>query len=167
MKDLVLLIKAAAYVLVGGITLLTFGTALARGAENPIKLSELSMDYISFFPGGYDPMITQNGLKDRALGKQLDLNLNFDIFKYLYWDNKIHSMTDKRLIGSDTADQFRLIGWNFRFGARPLSYLEIGYWHFSQHLLDTTYEHGHWPVQDGIQIKLYILKPKTREGLLD
>lgn len=118
-----------------------------------IDLQEVSVDAIQFFDGGNDPLITWNGLHHNV-DKQIDLNINLKVSEVLYWDNKIHSMTDSNPAGGG---QFRLIGWNFRFGVTLSEYLQVGYYHFSQHLLDYQLPGGAFPVLDGIEVrwKLY------------
>lgn len=129
-----------------------------------VNLTEVNVNYISFFPGSFDPLITENAsMPNRQLGKQLDLNVNMDFMKYGYWDNKVHSLTDDRINPNDSAGQFRLVGLNSRLGLRVSQHLEIGYFHYSQHLLDTGYQAGngvsnHWPVEDGLEIKLWLFR---------
>jgi hypothetical protein len=119
-----------------------------------LELKEVYVDYLSFFKGGRDPLITQNGLRDKHLDKELNLNLNMNLFKYGYFNSMIHSMTDK-----DSADhgQFRLVGLKFETGIRLTNWIEVGYHHFSQHLLDYNSPNA-FPVQDAVQIRLFLLR---------
>ena len=128
-----------------------------------MSIEELSVQYKHFLSGGSHPLITENGLSGKTLDKELNLTLNTNIFKYVYFNNFVHSMTDKNVDGSQ--GQFRLIGWQYAIGAHLSSALDVGYYHFSQHLLDTTYSHGHFPVENAIELKLYLIRPKPNEGL--
>lgn len=121
-----------------------------------LELQEIKLNYKSFFPGGSDPLITQNGL-NHNMDKELNLHLNMDFFDHFYWNNMIHSMTDKDEAGSG---QFRLVGWNFNLGLHLTDYVDFGYHHFSQHLLDYAGP-NHYPVQDAWEINVYIFRKKN------
>lgn len=123
-----------------------------------IELKELSIDAIQFFPSGIEPLISWNG-QGRAPDKQLDLNMNAQVAKVVYWDNRVHSMTDKTLDG--TSSQFRVVGWNFRIGVQFSEQLQVGYYHFSKHLLDHSFPGGAFPVLDGVEVKWYLFGGKN------
>lgn len=73
-------------------------------------------------------------------------------------------MTDEMLTGGG---QFRLVGLQTRLGIRLSSYVDFGFYHFSQHLLDYQYPMGGYPVQDAFEFKIYLMKrPKREESLL-
>lgn len=149
-------------VTVSAVVLLVASTIAARAAF--IELKEVSADYKSFFPGGSDPLITDNGQPNRGLDKEISLGINTDIANFLYFDNVVHGRTDN--IKGTNSGQFRTVGWNFKFGIRVSRTIEFGYWHHSQHLLDTEYKYGHFPVEDGIQLKIYLYRSSTyREPL--
>lgn len=113
-----------------------------------IELRDAYIDYHQFLPGGSDPLITQNGLPDRALDRELDLHLDVDFLKFGYFNNMVHSMTDQGADGS--MGSFRVVGWNWRLGVRVTPFLDLWIDHYSQHLLDTTYAYGHFPLQDSV-----------------
>ena len=147
---------------IGLFILILFGLVLACRSEagdlGVLELREVSVDFKQFFDGANYPLITNNGL-GQALDKELNLNIKTDILNYFYWDSTIHSMTDKRLY-SDKAGQFRLIGLEFGFGLRVSSTLEVGYYHYSQHLLDAEFP-WHFPVVDAVQVKIYLYRDKA------
>ena len=164
LKKIVSLTVSLLTVVVAGGLLFFLSSAMAHCDEvTGLDLQEVSLEYKSFSSGGRDPLITQNGLEDRALDKEVDLNVNIDILKYLYWNNTVHSMTDRFTDGG--AGQFRLVGWDYKLGVRIFDSLHVQYEHFSQHLLDTTYKHGDFPVQDSLGFILYIYGRPDRKGV--
>lgn len=136
--------------------------ASARGFS-VFDLSEVSLTYRSFFPGGHDPLITDTGLVNKQLGKEMDLSVNTSLLRYLYWNNTIHSLTDADVNAG--GGQFRMVGWEFGLGIdfRKISSsipLTAGYYHYSQHSLDHEYP-WHFPVRDAIELKLLIYQADT------
>lgn len=136
-------------------------------ADNEIfELRQVEVTYRSFFGGGYDPLITQNPYQpNRALGKELNLQVNTDLGYLLYWNNTIHSMTDHE-VGTNSG-QFRMVGLEIQLGVDirkivPEVPVSIGYYHYSRHLLDTEWGLGHWPVEDGIELKLRLYDHPSR-----
>ncbi len=127
------------------------------GAAEPFELNEVHIHYRDFFPNGHDPLITQNGLPNRGLGKELNLRVNTDVLTYGYWNNLVHSMTDEDA-ATGANGQFRTVGWNFQLGLHATRWLDIEYEHYSQHLLDYDRRDQHFPVQDSIGIKLYLFR---------
>jgi hypothetical protein len=129
-----------------------------------LELKELYVNYFRFYEGGQYPLITNNGLPNKEMDRQLDLHIKTDILHYFYWDSRIHSMTDRDM--DTNKGQFRLVGLETRFGIRLSSTIEFGYYHFSQHTLDhqTPY---HYPVQDALELKIYLYRNhERREPLL-
>lgn len=131
-------------------------------AKGPFELQEVYVTYRSFLPGGTEPMITQNpALPDRALGNELDLTVNINLFKYLYWNNTVHSLTDRQAGAPTDPGQFRMVGLEMGLGIDLMRLWEVlpvsvGYAHYSRHVLDAPYGLGHSPVEDSIEIKLHI-----------
>lgn len=142
-----------------GVCLLSIVGKIVRA--DIIDLKELSISYKSFDKHGSDPLITQN-IPNRGLGEGLDLTLNTTVLKYLYWDNLIHTTTDVVLPAGK--GQFRLIGWQIRLGAQLSDNLQIGYYHHSQHLLDTIYP-DHFPLQDALEIKFTLHKDNKYDSI--
>lgn len=133
---------------------------------SPFSVSELSITYRDFFPGGRDPLITSNSQANRSLGQELDVNMDFDLFKYGYWNNLIHTKTDKPNYPSvGPAGQFRDVGWEFELGLRATSWLSGGYHHHSQHVLDGYLPTG-YPVEDAWEIKLTFMTDHPKAGIL-
>lgn len=133
-------------------------------ANGLLELQQVDITYRSFFPGGVDPLITENPyLPGRNMGKELNLAVNMDLLEYLYWNNTVHSMTDE---GNDGSSQFRMVGWEFglgvdfrRFGlGLPFS---VGYYHFSRHTLDIATP-NHFPVCDSLELRIYLYERKSR-----
>lgn len=140
----------------------------AAAAADAIELQSVRVDLIRFFDGGHDPLITQNGQEGRALGDQLDLHVDVDMFRYFFWNSTVHSLTDKRLHGGDEAGQFREINLQMQLGIRVLPVLDFYYWHSSAHVLDSVYTGGHFPVQDGLGItfKIYEAPSGAKRSLI-
>ncbi len=131
---------------------------LARMAEagewKVLELDAVNVNYKQFTPGGRDPLISSNGLEGRYLDKELNLTVNSNLFKYGYWNNMVHSMTDQDL---DGRGQFRLVGWNMKLGVHLGPYLDVQYEHFSKHILDAPYAPG-FPVQDSVGIVIHLYR---------
>lgn len=120
-----------------------------------LALNEARFQYLKFQDGDRDPLITDNGLPNRAMNTELNLFLKVDILKYFYFDNQIHSMTDKGIDGSN--GQFRAVGWEYRLGVRVNEYVDVGYYHFSQHAMDHTLPF-HYPVKDAVELNIYLYR---------
>jgi len=134
-------------------------TSLARAGDfHFLELNELSLDLKSYMDGGHYPLITDNGLYGgRLLDKELNMTVKTDILHYLYWDSTIHSMTDRTK--DKQHGQFRTVGLEFGFGVRLSSSVEVGYYHFSEHMLDASFP-WHFPVRDAIQVKFFLYRAK-------
>jgi hypothetical protein len=145
--------------------LANYGTAEASDTwdYSPLVLRDASLGYRGYFAGGRDRLLSQNGLPDRQPGQELSLTLKTDFLTYGYWDSLIHGGTDHDVVNG--GGQFRDIGLQLRLGVRPFQWLEVGYYHHSQHLLDTGSELG-FPVLDGWELNINLFKSKaTRESL--
>jgi hypothetical protein len=126
-------------------------------------LEDVSISYKDYI-SGRSPLITQNGLEGAKLGQEFNLNLNTNIYDVIYWENIIHTTTDKY---DNHNGQFRLVGWQLRFGLRLTENFDIGYYHHSQHLLDYVYPYGKFPYEDAVELKIYLYKrPKGQESLI-
>lgn len=134
----------------------------AYGADlKLVDLTEASIEYRSYFPGGVDPIVTQNrAIGPRDLDKYLGAQINYDVLKYAYMENLVHSKTDKEVSGGG---QFRIIGWQFEFGLdwqRLFAWLPLrtAYYHHSQHTADSTNSYDHFPVEDAFALKIMIFR---------
>lgn len=125
------------------------------------QVSELSMEYKNFAKGSHNPLITDNGL-NHLMGQELNLRMNLEFLDCLYWRNMVHSYTDRQENG--TRGQYRLIGWNYALGIRPFQWVELGYEHFSQHLLDATFPFRN-PEENSLGIKLFFITPTVRGSI--
>jgi hypothetical protein len=130
-------------------------TGDADAAENWfIQPDELSVQYKGFHKSARHPLFTDSTPKEG-----IDLVMNTDLlFGTAFWDNTIHSTTDD--------SQYRHIGWQFKLGTRVASFLTIEYQHHSQHLLDTSYPHMKFPVEDSLGFTLHIYNARPRGNSL-
>ena len=142
--------------------LLFFSTCINKclaGSYPILELDELKVQYIDYFKGGRDPLIS---LPNRQLGKQLNLSFNSTLFDYFYWNSLIHSSTDE--IPDTSSGQFRVVGLEMQLGVRITNYFNLYLHHHSQHSLDTTLPFG-FPVQDGVGLEIIIFSNKRKEGI--
>jgi hypothetical protein len=145
-----------------GFALFLFGTLISRVAHaadsyHIIDLNELTLDYRNFAvlnPNARNMLIYPEPPKEG-----INVGMKVDVLTYLYWDSQIEALT--------TDAQYRAIGLETRLGVRVSHYLEIGYLHHSQHLIDRDHAYmNKYPVEDSIQVKLYLYRAKgEREPL--
>lgn len=132
-----------------------------------LDLNEIKLTYIDYFPGGRDPIISNNGLPNREPGKLLDASITTDVLKYGYWRSLVHSETDS-YVDTKKDGQFRLVGLNMEIGVHVTPAIDVFYWHYSKHLLDTTSDNiGGFPVEDGVGINITIFSKNKREGIIN
>lgn len=163
-KKLLLLLAAYSIVAVGIILLFVLSTVMSRA--DAFELQEISLEYKRFADGSYDPLINTNGLRDRTLDTELNLRLNVDMLDgILFFDNLVHSQTD-RVASTGDRGQYRLIGWNYKFGVRITPSFHIQLDHYSRHLLDTQYIYGTYPKEDSIGFIFYVYGGPKGKGLL-
>lgn len=147
------------------LSVVVIGYALAMQPANAadwLELQHLDITYRSYFPGGIDPLLTQNPtLPGRTLGKELNLTVDTYFFDFIYWNSTVHSMTDAVLNSDGTTDggQFRMVGletglgidFHKIYGEFPVS---IGYYHWSTHVLDAEDGLGPFPRRDAIELRV-------------
>ncbi len=131
-----------------------------------VQLEEVKIQYKSFFPGGSDPLITQNGLLNRGMDKELNLIMNTTLLDYWFLNTTVHSMTDKQ-INPNGRGQFRTVSLGFNLGLRLTSFLDISYAHRSEHLLDTVYSQGRFPTQDAIMFEFILFNKNRKESIIN
>lgn len=119
-----------------------------------IELREASLSVRHFLPGAYDPLVNEIGVPNRELDKGIDLNLNSDFLKFFYFNNVVHTRTDRGTDGS--GGQFRTVGWNYHLGARVSPWLSVEYEHHSQHIMDAT--RSRVPLEDSLGFKLFLFR---------
>lgn len=151
---------AIGYTFVIVIILLAFDTIISSADDYVFKVDKVYLDYKHYWNGGVDPLTTQNGLPNRGLGKGLDLGFETSVLQFLFWNNKIHSTTD-RYLDSNKEGQFRTVGWEFRFGVRLHDNLDISYYHHSEHVLDHT-RNEPFPRGDALELRFYLYNSKPR-----
>ena len=131
------------------------------GLASPFELRELYLTAKHFKSGSrvfdYDNAMLEN----REVGMEIDLDFNVNILKYGYWNNHVWSIVD-RWEDTQKMGWFRNVGWNWRLGVRPCPWLEVGWWHFSKHMLDAQYSShvndGKFPVEDSIEVRLWLYR---------
>lgn len=143
--------------------LLTLLMSLSAQADDFrfVELQKVDIQYRHYFPGGRHYLITDNGLPDRHLDKGVSIEANTNILRYFYWNNLVHSLTDKT---SEGRGQFRAVGWLFTLGVRALPFLSVEYFHHSQHILDTSQERG-FPVEDAVNFNIHLYDKGSKEAL--
>lgn len=112
------------------------------------KLEEVTIDYEKFLYPGYDSLIYPETPAERY-----SFNINTRVLDYMYWNNQLHTTT--------TDSQHRGVGWNFEFGVRLSSYVDVGYHHHSMHTLDRASQTmPHFSTEDTLHIKFYLFREK-------
>ena len=134
--------------------LLYLSNGAAAGESWFIQPDELSVQYKSYHPSARNPLFTDSTPKE---GINLVMNTDM-LFGTAFWDNTIHTTTDD--------SQYRHIGWQFKLGTRIFSFLTVEYQHHSQHLLDTSYPHMKFPVEDSLGFTLTIYGARPRGNSL-
>lgn len=138
------------------IILFVFSTLICYADYHIIDLKELSIDYKNY------AMVNKNArnslIYPEPPKEAINVNINMDFATYFYWNNVIESLT--------TDGQYRSIGLQTQIGVRLSEHLELGYYHHSQHLIDRQHSYmDKYPVEDAVQIKLYLYKSNNRESI--
>lgn len=146
-----------------GLAIILFAYDAPAAEWSPFQLRAAGLTYEDYFPGGHDPLLTDNGLPNRTLGKAVELNFDIDVLKYGFFDNRVHSGTDED--ADSGRGQFRTVGWEFKFGVQVHPAISLYYHHHSEHLLDASLPY-HFPVRDsiGFQFQIYS-SPIPRKSL--
>jgi len=123
-----------------------------------VDLNELSIDYKNFNmvnPDSHNMLIWPNTPKEG-----INVGIKLDLLHYFYWDSVIESLTDDA--------QYASIGLDTRLGLRVSQYLEVGFYHHSQHVLDRAYTgmDGHFPEEDAVEVKIYLYRGSPRPSVL-
>jgi len=105
-------------------------------------------------------------LDDKETGERLahattmtmDIDLICTSFNELcmYWDNDV--------IGKASNQQYRQISWSFRFGFAIGRYLEFGYRHLSEHILDQSARETGYPLENTIELQFKFVESPRRYG---
>lgn len=125
-------------------------------ADDIISLDAVDVTYQRFNEDGIEPMITYDGL-NRKLGSSLGLQLDTTVFSYFYANFNVASMRDYYPEGD--YGQYRTIGLQARLGMRLTEWLDIGYYHYSRHLMDTPEPDGQsYQQTDALEITIHLYK---------
>lgn len=131
-------------------------------AFDVFQVEEVTVIYRKFVSGSEEPLITQNpAIPEREMNEEVNLTVNSSVLKYFYWDNTVHSMTDKS--STDGSGSFRRVGWEWGLGVDlqriwgPLP-VSIGRYHYSQHILDGQWGLGHTPLENAWELRLRLYK---------
>lgn len=111
-----------------------------------LKLQELSLQYNRLLPGNRILLIAPESGKEK-----LSLGLKTDVFKVLFADFNVAAYTSQ--------SQYRSIGLQMDLGVRLTPWLQVGYYHQSQHVLDrpNALIQG-FPVEDAVAVKLFLYR---------
>lgn len=141
-----------------------FSLISCAGEFDIVELEQVKIQYKDFFDDGHDPLVTQNGLLNKQLGKELNVLIDTNLFQYFYFNNIVHSMTDENPSG---IGQFRTIAWSYDIGVRLTTFLNVAITHRSQHLLDHVWPYGHFPLQNAVLFEVNLYSKKKSETLLN
>lgn len=90
--------------------------------------------------------------------ESINVILNTTLFKYAYFNNTIESLT--------TNSQYRGIGLQLALGVRLSQYLDIGYYHHSQHVMDREMQSiPTFPTEDTLELKFYLYRNDKNAGI--
>lgn len=82
------------------------------------------------------------------------VNFNLDLMKYAeyswYWRNRVH--------GEATERQFRQIGWQYETGLEVHNYVQVYWYHHSQHVLDDAGAYGKYPLDNFVGVRYTFYK---------
>lgn len=116
------------------------------------ELKSFNIEFIQLFPGGRDAMLAD--LPGHNPKHRLNLNFTSRFADTFFWENTFHALTDSYARSS----QFRTVGWQFKFGIDILDPVDVFYYHHSEHYLDHENKTNGFPVNDGIGIRLRLVK---------
>ena len=116
-----------------------------------MELQEAKFRYDSFLYGR-DPNFVHGPPKDR-----IGLNIDTKLLRHIDWNSFVHGTSDN--------SQYRWIGLKMSFGLNISDYIQFGYNHHSQHILDAQYPHGKYPVEDTLYIDILIFTKNKRDGI--
>lgn len=133
-----------------------------------IELQKLELNAVKYFPGGVDPLLTQNpNLPSRTLGYKFEIHIDTTLLSYLYWNSRVFSSTDQVINPDESTSggQFRDVGLEFHLGVNITENLRFGYRHLSQHVLDANYGNA-FPREDGLEINLILFNNPNKPNSL-
>ncbi len=127
----------------------------------PVEVRQLAIEAMTYTPGGRVPEL--NGFQPvNRLALDVDLNLARLGPVIVFVDSQIFSIIDP--------GQFRLVGLRYNVGLDVQWWIldvQWTYYHKSQHVLDAPGIANGFPVEDGIQAKLFIIRMDRRPARID
>lgn len=123
-------------------------SALAEEDWKPVQLKEVYINYKNFMYAR-DPLFYNSVPKT-----EINFNINTDFLEILYFNNKLHTMTNYK--------QFYVVGWNFFVGMHLGDYVDVQYEHYSKHLLDDKHPYAPFPFEDSVGINIHLYKRENR-----
>ena len=131
-----------------------FTNSAFGGDYRLVDLQEVSVDSYRIL-GKRDPYFPEMGLEDWKAGA--DFIIKADLFKYAYWNNRLHMASDQ--------SQIRHVGLESEFGFHLLpKTFDFYYYHHSQHVTERAPQEffegrrHQFPVEDEIGVRLYLFK---------
>jgi hypothetical protein len=121
-------------------SLRAFCLILLPFASQALELSNLALTYHHFQDYSVFPE-----LGGAHADQGLELSMDIDLIGPMYWDNSIHYLTE----GADSL----YVGWNYRLGIHALKSLDLGFEHFSQHLIGKPELTPHFPLYDAVFVQ--------------
>lgn len=122
-------------------------------AFDVLKLDDASVQYEKLHPSARHPMFTFSRPKER-----ISVRLDTSVLDHFYWNSYVHGTSDE--------SQYRFIGLEMEVGLRVTKWASVHARHHSQHLLDTTYAYGKWPVEDALGFTLHLYRAPANKGSL-
>ncbi len=89
----------------------------------------------------------------------INLGVDTTLLGFVYFNSVVESLT--------TDAQYRSVGLDTRLGIRLSPFMEFGYYHHSQHVLDRP--HSYVPkflVEDALELKIYLYKARRNTNTL-
>ena len=156
-KNLIIAISSIAIVIAAGLLFLVISAhADSFLDDGAVDLQEVKVGFIKMLDGTDDEIRSLN-IPGDALTSRLNLNVNTNLMVYGFWNNEIHSATDN--------SQFREVGYKTNLGIRLTDYLDVSFYHHSQHVLDSVSSFG-YETEDGVQIDIYLFsKERKNKGI--
>lgn len=145
-KDKMKLIKL---LLIAAIIGIIVGFACQVGECDIVTLDSLYVDYKDYAilnDKNRDLLVYPESAKEGV-----NLGINTSILGAGYFNSQIE--------GTTTSSQYRGVGLQLQIGIRLSDYLDVGYYHHSQHVLDRpSGDIPHFAVVDAIELKIYIYR---------
>lgn len=127
--------------------------SISSHAYQLIKLQEVDLVFRKFVPG------RSALLYPEAPKEALGVSLAIDIADWFYWNPAVYAMT--------TDAQYRSVGLEFNLGIHLTKWLDVSYFHHSEHLLERTHSFmNKFPVADAIELKFKLYQTKDKSNYM-